>query len=77
MWVLSCFFKLPACENVFIHFEHLTMWVLSCSTKDMILNNYVPTLTVDPETYVVTMDGQRLTCEPLEVAPLAQLYSLF
>ena len=45
--------------------------------KDMILNNYVPTLTVDPETYVVTMDGQRLTCEPLEVAPLAQLYSLF
>ena len=45
--------------------------------KDMVLNSYVPKLTVDPETYVVTMDGVRLTCEPLEVAPLAQLYSLF
>ena len=37
VWVLSLFFKLPACENVFIHLEDLNalspVWVLSCFFK--------------------------------------------
>ena len=37
VWVLSSFFKLPACENVFIHLEDLNalspVWVLSCFFK--------------------------------------------
>jgi urease subunit alpha len=44
---------------------------------DMILNSYLPEMEVDPETYEVRADGQLLTCEPAEVLPLAQRYSLF
>ena len=44
---------------------------------DMIHNNYLPEMEVDPETYEVRADGQLLTCEPAEVLPLAQRYSLF
>jgi urease subunit alpha len=43
----------------------------------MILNSYLPEMEVDPETYEVRADGQLLTCEPAEVLPLAQRYSLF
>ena len=28
------------------------------------LNDYQPTVTVDPETYQVRADGELLTCEP-------------
>ena len=38
VWVLSCFFKLPACENIFIHLNEYTdlngfspIWVLKFS----------------------------------------------
>ena len=44
---------------------------------DMILNRYLPEMEVDPETYEVRADGQLLTCEPAEILPLAQRYSLF
>ncbi len=44
---------------------------------DMKLNDVTPDISVDPETYVVTVDGQSLTCEPAEILPLAQLYHLF
>ena len=44
---------------------------------DMVLNSYLPEMEVDPETYEVRADGQLLTCEPAEVLPLAQRYSLF
>lgn len=47
------------------------------SKKDMIWNNATPHITVDPETYQVTADGQLLTCQPAQSLPLAQLYSLF
>ncbi len=43
----------------------------------MILNNAVPQVEVDPETYEVRADGELLTCEPAEVLPLAQRYFLF
>ena len=45
--------------------------------KDMALNDYLPNISVDPETYRVMVDGVHLTCEPAEVLPLAQLYTLF
>jgi len=45
--------------------------------SDMKLNNALPALTVDPETYEVTADGARLACDPAEKLPLAQRYYLF
>jgi len=45
--------------------------------KDMVHNAYLPTITVDPETYLVHADGQLLMCEPAEVLPMAQRYFLF
>ncbi|GAA0189532.1 urease subunit alpha [Fulvivirga kasyanovii] len=45
--------------------------------KDMALNDYLPSIDVDPETYKVTVDGEHLTCEPASQLPLAQLYNLF
>jgi urease subunit alpha len=47
------------------------------SKRDMKLNDLLPALRIDPETYEVTSDGERLTCEPARVLPLAQRYSLF
>ena len=45
--------------------------------KDMKLNDALPRITVDPETYRVTADGEVLACEPASVLPLAQRYFLF
>ena len=47
------------------------------SKKDMVFNNYCPDISVDPETYEVTADGNVLTCEPANELPLAQRYFLF
>jgi len=49
----------------------------SVKKTDMVLNNYMPTIEVDPETYEVRADGQLLTCEPADVLPMAQRYFLF
>ena len=45
--------------------------------QDMVLNNYLPKMEIDPQTYRVRADGQLLTCEPATVLPLAQKYFLF
>ena len=45
--------------------------------RDMVLNDALPRIEVDPETYEVRADGQRLTCEPARVLPMAQRYFLF
>ncbi|MBN8230579.1 urease subunit alpha [Corallococcus macrosporus] len=45
--------------------------------KDMRLNDALPVITVDPETYAVRADGELLRCEPATWLPLAQRYSLF
>ena len=47
------------------------------SKRDLILNDYLPQIDVDPQTYEVRADGQLLTCEPARVLPLAQRYFLF
>jgi urease subunit alpha len=44
---------------------------------DMVLNDYQPEITVDPQTYQVYADGELLTCEPATELPLAQRYFLF
>jgi urease subunit alpha len=44
---------------------------------DMRLNDYCPTVDVDPETYEVRTDGELLTCEPAAVLPMAQRYFLY
>ncbi len=36
---------------------------------DMILNDYLPQIEVDPQTYEVRADGELLTCEPADVLP--------
>ena len=45
--------------------------------KDLVLNDYLPRIDVDPQTYEVRADGQLLTCEPATVLPMAQRYFLF
>jgi urease subunit alpha len=44
---------------------------------DMVHNDAMPTIEVDPESYEVRVDGEVLTCEPAEALPLAQRYFLF
>lgn len=43
----------------------------------MVLNDAMPHVEVDPETYEVRADGELLTCEPATVLPMAQRYFLF
>jgi urease subunit alpha len=45
--------------------------------RDMIHNNALPVLEVDPETYEVRADGVVLSCQPAETLPMAQRYFLF
>ena len=45
--------------------------------RDMILNDAMPFIEVDAETYEVRADGELLTCEPASVLPFAQRYFLF
>ena len=45
--------------------------------SNLILNNALPTIEVDPETYEVRCDGELITCEPAKVLPMAQRYFLY
>ncbi|MBZ4407424.1 urease subunit alpha [Myxococcus sp. XM-1-1-1] len=45
--------------------------------RDMRLNDALPVITVDSETYEVRADGELLRCEAAVRLPLAQRYSLF
>ncbi|MEQ8974054.1 MAG: urease subunit alpha [Coleofasciculus sp. C1-SOL-03] len=47
------------------------------SKRDMKLNDALPEMEVDPETYQVRADGELLICEPAQVLPMAQRYFLF
>jgi urease subunit alpha len=49
----------------------------SVRKKDLIHNDYLPHMEVDPQTYHVRADGLLLTCEPARELPLAQKYFLF
>ena len=45
--------------------------------SDLILNNALPHIEVNPETYEVRADGELLTCEPATELPMAQRYFMF
>ena len=45
--------------------------------RDLLWNDALPKIEVDPETYTVKADGRELRCEPATVLPLAQRYFLF
>lgn len=45
--------------------------------QDMVHNHATPRIEVDPETYVVTVDGERAYSEPASSLPMTQRYFLF
>ncbi|SEM88382.1 urease. Metallo peptidase. MEROPS family M38 [Pseudomonas sp. ok272] len=49
----------------------------SVQKTDLIHNDYLPAIDVDPQTYQVKADGVLLWCEPAETLPMAQRYFLF
>ena len=51
--------------------------IRSVRKQNMIHNNYLPSMEIDPQTYLVRADGQLLTCEPAVKLPMAQRYFLF
>ena len=49
--------------------EKTVVPVKGCRTiakKDMVFNNRTPKITVDPETYEVTVDGESITSKPAQ-----------
>ncbi|SIT82734.1 urease subunit alpha [Pontibaca methylaminivorans] len=44
------------------------------SKRDMYLNNSMPDVEIDPETYNVYVDGRRATVKPARTLPLTQLF---
>ena len=47
------------------------------SKKDMVYNNLIPKIEIDPETYVVKVDGNVATTEAAQKLSLSRLYNLF
>ncbi|QII49097.1 urease subunit alpha [Bacillus paralicheniformis] len=45
--------------------------------KDMKLNGETPEIMVDPQTYEVKVNGQLITCDPVDKVPMGQRYFLF
>jgi urease subunit alpha len=45
--------------------------------KDLVMNDALPRMEVDPDSYEVRADGELLRCDPSDVLPLAQRYFLF
>lgn len=42
--------------------------------NDMMYNNFLPDISIDPETYQVSVDGEVITSEPAKTLPLTQKY---
>ncbi|MCK0471798.1 urease subunit alpha [Halalkalibacter sp. APA_J-10(15)] len=51
--------------------------VRNISKKSMMLNDETPEIEVDPQTYEVKVDGELISCEPVDEVPMAQRYFLF
>ena len=49
----------------------------SVGKKNMILNDKTPMIEVDPETYMVKIDGEQVDSKPSETLPLCRRYYLF
>lgn len=60
--------------------ERMVLPVSNCRNigkRDMKFNDVIADIQVDPETYTVTVDGEKITCDAAEVLPLTQKYYLF
>ena len=44
------------------------------SKRDMVHNSHMPNIEIDPESYNVYVDGERITVKPAKTLPLSQLY---
>ncbi|WP_420481833.1 urease subunit alpha [Cohnella zeiphila] len=51
--------------------------VRTLTKASMKWNGETPAIGVDPQTYEVTVDGEPISCEPVDVVPMAQRYFLF
>lgn len=51
--------------------------VCGLTKLDMKLNDALPKIEVDPETYTVSANGEVLTCDPAATVPLSRNYFLF
>ena len=77
------FVSQAALGNPAVHALDLTKPLLAVSgtrklgKADMIHNDALPKIDVDPETYAVRADGELLVCEPASTLPLTQRYFLF
>ena len=49
----------------------------SIGKRDMLLNDALPDIHVDPETFAVTVDGEPAVCQPAATLPMARRYFLF
>jgi len=49
----------------------------SIRKTDLKWNDALPKIEVDPDSYEVRADGERLACDPVDALPLAQRYFLF
>lgn len=51
--------------------------IRSLTKKDMKHNSETPEIIVDPQTYEVKINGELITCEPVDKVPMGQRYFLF
>src|SRR3954447_10379752 len=51
--------------------------IRTLTKKDMKLNSETPEITVDPQTYEVKVNGELITCDPVDKVPMGQRYFLF
>ncbi|WP_087974706.1 urease subunit alpha [Oceanobacillus rekensis] len=51
--------------------------IRNLTKKDMKLNTATPDIDVDPQTYEVKINGEVITCEPVDIVPMGQRYFLF
>lgn len=47
------------------------------SKADMVNNTALPRIEIDPETFQIDVDGERVVPAPATELPLARLYSMF
>jgi len=60
--------------------ERTLLPVVNCrniSKADMIHNHATPEIIVNPENYEVSIDGKKITCQPIDEVALGQRYFLF
>lgn len=62
--------KLPHSKGKFLPVKNTR----KLTKADMVRNDYLPDIKVDPETYKVYVDGEHITCEPVEEVCLCQKY---